>query len=347
MKPSTVGLLCIACSFAAAGLTFVLFESSRPAPSAPQVSHAEDSKDSERVALLEERVDALNSKLDDALKLQRDTVIVREASTGDAARGPVEDTTPAPKSETDPAKLKELAERLEEIESGESAARAMRDKAIIQLNSGDGREQAEAARLLGQLAMGGDEAAKKALREAMKSEDPDVREWAVEGLNDTGLVEFIDDLKLLMNDPEPDVREEVTQTLESMPADQAGPLLVSMLNDAESDVLVGAIEVLGDLKYTNAVADLLPLTRHADEEVSIAAAIAMRQCGDSSVAETWVPTLGARVSSESADERRRALRNLRHMNLESARPYIEQALEDPDRRVRREAERAIEKLNGN
>lgn len=346
MKPISIGLLFIVCSFGSAALAYFLFESNQPTQQTVAVTPDADPGQQDKIRTLETRMEAIERKLDAALELQRNPV-VRNETTEPANAPAATDEAVQPKADADPAKLKELAERLDEIESGEKAMRTLRDQAIIQLNSGDGRDQAEAARLLGQLAMGGDEAAKKALREAMKSEDANVREWAVEGLNDTGLVEFLPELELLMKDAEPDVREEVTQTLESMPADKAGPLLVSMLQDTEPDVLIGAIEVLGDLKYTTAVTDLLPLTRHADEEVAIAACIAMRQCGDSSAAESWVPTLGARLKSEDVDERRRAIRNLRHMKLESSRVYLEQALEDSDRRVRQEAQRALDKLNGN
>jgi HEAT repeat protein len=256
---------------------------------------------------------------------------------------PKDSATPKPAG--DAAKLEELSERLAELETGEAAARAMRDKAIFNLNNGGDREQEDAALLLGKLAAGGDEAAKKALREGMKSADPVVREWAIEALNGTGLVEFLPDLKALMNDPEPDVREEVTQTLASMPAGQAGPLLMAMLGDKEPDVLIGAIEVLGELEYKAAAVDLLPLTRHGDEQVALEAAIAMRHCGDSSAAENLVPTLGAKLGSTDSDERRRAVRTLRRISLESARPYLEQALNDADQRVRREAERALAELN--
>jgi HEAT repeat protein len=198
--------------------------------------------------------------------------------------------------------------------------------------------------LLGELAAEGDEGAKKALRDAMKSKDAKVREWAVEALNDSGLVEFIPDLKALMKDGEPDVREEVTQTLAGMPADKAGPLLVSMLNDPNQDVVLGALEGIGGLEYKAAINDLIPLTRSGDERIAINAAIAMNDCGDSSAAENWVPTLGSRLNSTDVDTRRRAIRDLRHMGLESSRPYLEQAAKDEDGRVRHDAERALRHL---
>jgi HEAT repeat protein len=340
MKPVYAAILCMACGFAGAGLVYLL-QSTQPQQKQVATAPADDDA---RVARLEDEVSSLNAKIDDLLKLRaepRSTPDSRKPDKTDAA--PKDDATP--KVADDTAKLKELSERLADLETGEAAARAMREKAIFNLNNGGEQEQEDAAMLLGKLAAGGDEAAKKALRDAMKSTDPVVREWAIEALNDTGLVEFLPELKALMNDPEPDVREEITQTLASMPADQAGPLLMAMLGDKEPDVLVGAIEVLGELEYKAAAADLLPLTRHADEEVALEAAIAMRHCGDSSAAENLVPTLGAKLSSTDADERRRTVRTLRRISLESARPYLEQALNDADQRVRREAERALAELN--
>lgn len=341
MKPLPTALICLACSFAAAALAYVLFDANHkplPAAQAP-----EDAAATARIGQLETDVSSLNSKVDELLKLRAEPAPLRPvADKPDATPGTTE---VQPKAEGDTAKLDALAERLAEIESGEAAAREMRAKAILDLHSDDEDKQEDAARLLGQLAVGGDKAAKQALRDAMKSEDATVREWAIEALNDSGLVEFLPDLKALMNDPEPDVREEVTQTLASMPADQAGPLLVSMLTDAEPDVLLGAIEVLGDLEYKAAIADLLPLTRHSNEEIAIEAAVAMQRCGDPSAAETWVPTLGARLASADVEERRRAIRYLRSIGLESARVYFEQALKDSDQRVRRDAERALRDLN--
>ena len=341
MKPIHTVLLCLACSFLAAGATYGLTQMS---PQPPQQFSTAPKDDSERVARLESEIGILNAKLNDLGKLQQDAPRPDSAPAKPRTDPRKDDVAPT-KASGDTTKIDDLAERLKEIESGEAAARALRDKAVIDLNSGDDRKQEEAARLLGHLAKEGDEAAKKALREAMKSQDSTVREWAVEALNDTGLAEFMPELKLLMNDPEADVREEVTQTLESMPADEAGPLLISMLGDSEPDVLIGAIEVLGSLEYKAAINDLLPLTRNANEEVAISAAIAMSSCGDSSAAEIWVPTLGARLSNEDAGERRRAVRYLREMGLESSRTYLEQAKQDSDWRVRREAERALQELD--
>jgi len=344
MKPTHAVLLALVCAFAAAGIAWLLFDSTHPAQ--PQVATAPDAPaERERIAQLESQVNDINSKLDKLLRLKA------EPTPQPAARQPEstepEKTEPEPTTDTnakpaDKAKIDELAERLAEIEKRDAAE----FQAIVNaLHKGNGDEQEEAAIELGRRAALGDAAAKKALRDAMKSEDAEVREWAIEGLNGTGLVEFLPDLKALMNDPVADVREEITQTLESMPPEQAGPLLISMLNDPEPDVLLGAIEVLGDMKYTAAASDLLPLTRNANEEVAIEASIALKRCGDPSAAENWVPTLGSRVKSTDAGERRRAVRALRQMKLESARPYLEQAMQDEDPRVRRDAERGLRDLN--
>ncbi|MBZ0137552.1 MAG: HEAT repeat domain-containing protein [Planctomycetes bacterium] len=340
MKPLHTILLALACGFGGAAFAYLTL----PGQDTPRVAVAlPDNPDDERLARLENEIAGLNERLDNLATLP--ALPLPERRDTPESKVETELATEGAGNAQDNLRLKELSERLAEIENGEAAARALRDKAVIDLKSGDGRAQQEAARLLGQLAAGGDEASKKALREAMKSEDPDVREWAIEGLNGTGLVEFLPELKELMKDPAPDVREEVTQTLESMPAEVAGPLLVGMLNDPEPDVVVGAIEVLGDLKYAGAITDLLPLTRHANEEIAIEASIAMRRCGDSSAAESWVPTLGARLSGGNVDERRRAMRSLRQMGLESARAYFEQGLNDADPRVRRDAERGLRDLD--
>lgn len=344
MKPTHTVLLALVCAFAAAGTAWLLFDSTHPAQ--PQVAVAADAAaERERIAQLESKVSELNEKLDQLLRLKAEPRPEPETRQTESSKPQAPEVQPTAEPNTKPAdtvKIDELAERLAEIEKRDAAELQAH---IDALHKGNGREQEEAARELGKRAAAGDEAAKKALRDAMKSEDAEVREWAIEGLNGTGLVEFLPDLKALMNDPVAGVREEITQTLESMPPEQAGPLLISMLNDAEPDVLLGAIEVLGDMKYTAAAADLLPLTRNANEEVAIEASIALKRCGDPSAAESWVPTLGSRVKSTDAGERRRAVRALRQMKLESARPYLEQALQDEDPRVRRDAERGLRDLN--
>ncbi|MCB9935991.1 MAG: HEAT repeat domain-containing protein [Planctomycetes bacterium] len=343
MKPLHTVLLALACSFAAAAIAYALFEATHTTQPPPAVTPTGYSD--ERVADLEGRVNDINHKLDELLRLK--TEPAPQPTAPKPATDKPEKTEPEPTADANakPAekvKIDELAERLAEIEKRDAAEL---QAYIDALHKGNGREQEEAARELGKRAAAGDEAAKKAIRDAMKSEDPDVREWAIEALNGTGLAEFLPDLKALMNDPVADVREEITQTLESMPPEQAGPLLISMLNDPEPDVLLGAIEVLGDMKYTAAAADLLPLTRNPNEEVAIEASIALKRCGDPSAAESWVPTLGSRVKSTDAGERRRAVRALRQMKLKSARPYLEQALQDEDPRVRRDAERGLRDLN--
>lgn len=343
MKPTHTVLLALVCAFAAGGVSWLLFDSTQQSP---QMAVAPDAGvERERIARLESEVSELNNKLDELLRLKAEPSVRPDTPAPKTPEPQQPEAQPTTEPNTKPAekaKIEELAERLAEIEKRDAAE----FQAIVNaLYQGNGDEQEEAAIELGRRAALGDEAAKKALRDAMKSEDAEVREWAIEGLNGTGLVEFLPDLKALMNDPVADVREEVTQTLESMPPEQTGPLLVSMLNDPEPDVLLGAIEVLGDMKYTAAAADLLPLTRNPNEEVAIEASIALKRCGDPSAAENWVPTLGSRVKSTDAGERRRAVRALRQMKLESARPYLEQALQDEDPRVRRDAERGLRDLN--
>lgn len=341
MKPLHTVLLALACSFGGAALAWLMLDQTHQSKVA--VAPA-DTTDDERVAKLESEVAGLNSKIDDLMKLQ-----LEPRPTPEPAPRPTEDVS-APEGEDTVApkpasaeKIDEIAKRLAEIERRDAA---ILEKAINDLHNGDGDAQEEAAILLGQRAAQGDEAAKKAIRDAMKSEDAEVREWAIEALVDTGLVEFIPDLKAMMQDPEAEVREEITQALESMPADQAGPLLVSMLGDEDGEVLEGAIEVIADLEYKEALTDLLPLTRHTDERVAIEASIAMAELGDSTAAEGWVPTLGSRLNSTDVEERRLAMRSLRQMRLESARSYFEQGLNDEDWRVRRDAERGLRRLNG-
>lgn len=346
MKPLSIAMLCAACCFGAAATSYLLFEFlHEPARTAPTPAVNEDIAEMPAPAPAQDpRVDALESEvrfLRDQVEVLKSRPAARFEEPGAAGQASGGEDETSPETEL----MAKLEQRLSEFESMGSSGRAMREGALIDLNNGNGRERREAAEMLGMLAKGGDESAKQALLDALKNDDPDIREDALEGISKSGLPEFLPALEAAMNDEHSGVRQEVAEALRDMPIDQAGPLLAGMLKDDNERVLLEAVDALGDAGYEPAREDIRPLTRHSNERVAVEAAIALRRTGDATVAEGWVPTLGARVNSDNGRESRNAVRQLRRMRVEAARPFLEQALESDNWRVRRDARRGLNELD--
>ncbi|MCB9893485.1 MAG: HEAT repeat domain-containing protein [Planctomycetes bacterium] len=346
MKPAAVAFLCLACSLLSAAVAYGIYTTMREEPRpAPVAAPLDDSATQDRVAQLE----------DELAKVKDELSVLRNRPAHAPARS--EPEVPAPsrtvieeesEQEDNAASEAELQKRIEAIlaerDKDTEAARNLLEQNKSDLTGSDSDKRREAAGLLAALAQQGDDSAKEALLAALKSTDPEVREDVLEALGKLGMAEFLPVLQEAATDEAPGVRAEVAAALGKLPAEQAGPLLVSMLADADAKVLRKAADSLGDLKYEPATRDLQLLTRHEDERVAIEAAVALRRIGDTNAAESWVPTLGGRLLSSDATERREAVKQLRRMKLESARPYLEQALNDENEAVRKEAKKGLKDL---
>ena len=352
MKPTSIVLLCLACCFGSVGAAYFMFELLNEAPATPVANSSNDALEHDKVADLEREVDELR---DEVSRIRNQQPIVVHSgdnastpeSAGDSADQPSATTDGAVTTKPQGETLSDLAGRIADIESGESAARTLRERAILELNGEDNRARNAASNLLAELAKAGDKNAQKALIEAAKSEDAGVRDEAIEAMGKTGMVEFLPALIEATNDESTGVRDEAAESLRKLPPEKAGPVLVSMLDDTEARVLREAIDAIGDIGYTDGAPGLRPLTSHQDEAIAIEAALALKKLGDPGGAEGWVPTLGMRLNSTDVNERRSAVRTLRRLRMESARQYLEQALNDSDNRVRRDAQRALNDLNEN
>ena len=348
MKPANVALLCLGCCLASVVAAYAVFVGLHEAPAKHVAFAPDDSIERERVSVLERQVSDLR---DEIARLDRQDPL--PGPTGDA--GPIQPVSTKPVTSSPAAQpatgqpgdvtLADLSDRIAEIETGEAAARTVRDKAILELNGQDRNARNAASNLLVQFAKAGDKLAQKALTEAARSEDPSVRNEAIEAMGKTGMVEFLPALMAAADDELVTIRDEVAEALRRMPADQAGPHLVSMLKDPNSRVLLEAMDAIADLNYAEGQAALRELTSHQDEPVAIDAALALKRLGDPGGAEGWVPTLGFRLSSTDVSERRVAMQYLRRLKMESSRTYLQQALSDTDSRVRRDAQRAINELD--
>jgi hypothetical protein len=335
MESPAIGLLCLACSLFSGGASYVLFHS----PSEPPKTGlpAKAPVDDGRIAHLENQIVALRDEVAE----------LRELPTPAPQPEPRSEPRSSPKAQPegpgeDLNSNKAGGESVSEIEKSEAATR---EWAVRSLGVAERDVRFDAAMELQELARSGDEAATQALLNALKSENPDEREAALLGIGMSEMAEFMPALRGMLADPDAGVREVLAETLGDMPAEEAGPVLMQMLTDTEPDVLREVAEVLGELEYTAAAADLLPLTRHAHEAVAIEASIAMRKLGDSGPAEFWVPTLGARINNTDLASRLDAVDALGRLEVESARPYLRQALNDSDKWVRRNAASGLEALD--
>jgi len=346
MKPAAAILLCLACSAGSFGAAWLVFGAEPATATAHAPQPVEDSATLDRVARLEQELAALAEQLAEVRNRpvpQPDQPVVEEAAPPAAAPAPVVET-PADEGDTDAELQKRVEKILADMGKGEEAAKVVRSSAETDLYSKDDDKREEAAKLLATLAAQGDAAARDALLAALKAENSDVREDAIAALAGVGLPEFLPLLQEAALDADAGVRAEVAAALGKLPAEQSGPLLLSMLTDTDPKVLRKAADSLGDLKYEPASRELLALSRHADERVAIEAAVALRRIGDPGAAELWVPTLGARVHSDNLAQRREAVKQLRRLRVESARIYLEQALNDSDEGIRKEAAKGLKEL---
>lgn len=343
MKPQTFLVAAFAALIAGAAGMFVAHHHwpATPAPAPRQIAEAtpETAPDPE-IARLRAQVEQLQREVSD---LRAENGTLRDLSpkppADPGARTAAADTAaPKPAGQDKPP---------QESEPGaEAAAKALRDQAINDLQ--DSNKSGDAAQLLAALAAKGDAEARKALMAILKGDNEDAKENVIEALDDNGIAnsdDFAAAIQSLMTDPSAKVRGEVAQALSTLPAEVSGPLLVTMLQDTDPRVIRKALDSLGDLKYEGARADLLPLTRHADEGVAFEASLALHRLGDSSAIEAYVPVYGSRTRSADSKQRLDAVKGLRRIRLESTRAYLEPLQEDPDKDVAKEAKKAIKELD--
>ncbi len=343
MKTLPLLVVGVICALIAASAMWFALQGSRV--STPRQSAAETTASDE----LQTRNEALRAEKD---RLERENAQLKrdlEAKAAEAAKAaqtqPASEKPVAPPTDTSAKPAGEASTKPAEPAPENAAIKATRDAAIAEFQGKDEGAADDAMKLLANLAKNGDAEARQVLLEALKSENPYMRELAVEAV---GIMANPDDLPLLeaaLKDPESKVREEAVDWIGNYPLEKAGPILVALLTDADARVVRTAADRLGDMKWEGAKPDLIRLAGGSDENVAIEAAVALRRMGDSSAAETLVPTWGAKSKSADAKERENAVKQLRRMRLESTRVYLEAALNDENPKVRDEAKKAIKQLD--
>lgn len=343
MKTLPLLVVGVICALIAASAMWFALQGSRV--STPRQSAAETTASDE----LQTRNEALRAEKE---RLERENAQLKrdlEAKAAEAANAaqaqPASDKPVAPPTDTSAKPASEATAKPAEPAPENAAIKATRDAAIAEFHGKDEGAADDAMKLLANLAKNGDAEARRVLLEALKSENPYMRELAVEAI---GIMANPDDLPLLeaaLKDPESKVREEAVDWIGNHPPEKAGPILVALLTDADARVVRTAADRLGDMKWEGAKPDLIRLAGGSDENVAVEAAVALRRMGDSSAAETLVPAWGAKSKSADSKERENAVKQLRRMRLESTRVYLEAALNDENPKVRDEAKKAIKQLD--
>jgi len=229
----------------------------------------------------------------------------------------------------------------------EAIAHVTRVQAALRFDSPDRDVREGAVAELVGLARQGDREALQLLVDGLESEDDRKRDDALEGLAELGdPAHFPLFEAAAREDPSGRVRAEAAEALKRMPADRAGPVLVDLLEDESEWVVRESIDSLGDLGYQRAAPELRRLAQSDDLGLAVRSARSLGQLGDASAVPLVLPRLAERAGDADPEVRRDALRGMRRLDAEEARPYFEQALQDESGRVRREAERGLRDLDG-
>lgn len=339
MKTLPVLVVGLICALIAGSAMWFALQGSRV--NTPRQSAQESAGVSDELQTRNEALRAEKERLErENAQLKRDL----DARKTDAAK-PVESSADKPPTDTNAMPAAEPATKPAEPAPESAAMKATLEAAIADFLGKDEGAADDAMKLLANLAKNGDAEARKVLLEALKSENPYMRELAVEAI---GIMANPDDLPLLeaaLKDSESKVREEAVDWIGNYPAEKSGPILTALLTDADARVVRKAADRLGDLKWEGAKPDLIRLAAGNDENVAIEAAIALRRMGDTSAAETHVPTWGAKSKSTDSRERENAVKQLRRLRLESTRTYLEALLNDENAKVRDEAKKALKQLD--
>lgn len=229
-----------------------------------------------------------------------------------------------------------------------------------------------------------DPEARRAIRGMLSDPDAGVREDAVEALARARDQEAVPEILNLIGDPNVRVREEALDAVDDILEEGGDPAMVAAavervlpsLTDEASDVRETAAETAGDLRAREAVPDLLRLLGDQDEGVRRNAIEALGEIGDGAATpalrELYAKTEGwdririarslqqlgdgsamaaestrfreVALTSQDARARERAVEFLAENAVQANRDVLERALQDPNPRVRREAEQGMRRL---
>lgn len=208
--------------------------------------------------------------------------------------------------------------------------------------AGDAR--AKALEDLAVFARWGDEEARERIVGSLVAPDPRVREEAVKTVGELGDPSLARELRPLLDDPHPEVRKEVADALEETGSPDAGPMLLTLLDDENPEVVEDAIESLGRMGYRDAAAPIAELIESDHLGVVTAAGISLRSFGEDSSADEALARAAVGYDDADPGQRKAALKRIRKIGGEAARPFFEQGLEDESYEVRKQANKGLARL---
>lgn len=151
-------------------------------------------------------------------------------------------------------------------------------------------------------------------------------------------------LQALLADGKDSVREDAVDALRDIGGKEAVPGLVRALQDKDMNVQERAIEGLGRSGDPSAVGSLRQAYGDGGGPNALRAAVALKRLGDGAAfAKETVRLRGLFEQGGSSDDKRDALRMLAEHAPAENRALFERALRDPSDRVRREAQRALDR----
>ncbi|MEE8474733.1 MAG: HEAT repeat domain-containing protein [Myxococcota bacterium] len=208
----------------------------------------------------------------------------------------------------------------------------------------DPRARREALGDLAIFARWGDPEALGAIVGALHDADPKVRQKSVNIIGKLRDDQLVEHLAPLLDDPEPRVRRELGKSIDKLSGPYAEPLLMALLEDSDPEIVTDAIERLGSGRHRGARLAVASLVESDDLEWIAAAGVALRRLGDERGANRATSLVAEQLNSSNPKDRVWAVRSIRSIRAGNAIAYLEKGLLDSDPKVRRESEKALERL---
>jgi hypothetical protein len=178
------------------------------------------------------------------------------------------------------------------------------------------------------------------LRAELMSEDPRLRQAAVERLGALGVVEAVVPLSLALADEDEYVREAAIAAVADIGGNEAARALAIALQDEDPLLREEAVDALGEIGGETAIHVLEQAFRDGEEDVREAAIAAVADIGGNEAALA----LAIALQDEDASLREQAVDALGEIGSETAIRVLEQAVADHDRSVRDAATETLAEL---
>ncbi len=187
------------------------------------------------------------------------------------------------------------------------------------------------------------------LRRALQDEDHRVRGAARNGLLSLKPEQAVPSLTESLRDLDPPIRTQACAALQlyGKEAADATPILIRLLRDQNAEVRTEAARAIAAIGASaqDAIPDLIAMTRDASSALRAEALDALGNIGWRQ-SDLVMPVLVKCLADSNAEVRAEAAEALgvfarQGANVEMAKTALQQASQDPDRRVRREATEAL------